>query len=202
MSPPDGDIASEFLPPVPGIPTVEPGWEEITIPEPLVLPPAPLGGARTEPESPGPPRPEPFLPEPDSPGPEPIEGGGGTTLLASSVPLPEPPEFPEPVDESWPVREPATDGGGGMTPDAPSDEPEFLPEAEFEPPTEGGGGTMLVVSEPADAPAGLAMVPEAVCEETLGGGGTASCVPKSLPMIAAHQRSVGRRCGGWGDNGS
>ncbi len=95
LSPPEGDIAIEPLPPLPGIPTFEPGWDEITIPEPLVFPPSLFGGARTEPESPGPPRPTPFRPEPDSPGPEPMDGGGGTTLLASCVPLPEAPEFPE-----------------------------------------------------------------------------------------------------------
>src|SRR5208282_2889668 len=130
LSPPDGDIASEPLLP-PGIPTVEPGWEEITTPEPALLPPPLLGGARAEPESPGPPRPVPFLPEPES-APEPIDGGGGTTLAASSVPLPRAPEFPDPVGEPWPVPEPPTDGGGGMTLDAPRDEPRVR--AELEPP--------------------------------------------------------------------
>src|ERR1700746_917747 len=99
LSPPEGDIASEPLPPVPGSPTFEPGCEETTTPEPALLPPSAFGGARTEPASPGPPRPNPFLPEPESPGPEPTDGGGGTTLLARSVPLPEPTEFPVPVDD-------------------------------------------------------------------------------------------------------
>src|SRR5260370_26683105 len=93
LSPPEGDMASELLPPVPGIPTFEPGCDETTIPEPALLPPSDFGGASTDPTSPGPPRPVPFLPEPERPGPEPIEGGGGTTLLAKRVPLPEPPEF-------------------------------------------------------------------------------------------------------------
>lgn len=57
---------------------------------------------------------------------------------------------------------------------------------------------MLVVSEPADAPAGLATVPEAVCEETLGGGGTASCVPKSLPMMLLTNDPLAADVGGGG----
>ena len=123
LSPPEGDIAIEPLPPLPGIPTLEPGWDEITIPEPLVLPGSLLGGARTEPESPGPPRATPFRPEPDRPGPEPMEGGGGITLLASCVPLPEAPEFPglppgPPEPAAEPDPEPPTDGGGGITLDA------------------------------------------------------------------------------------
>ena len=200
-------MASEPLPP-PGIPTLEPGWDEITIPEPSLLPASLLGGARTEPESPGPPRPEPFLPEPDKPLPEPIEGGGGTTLFASCVPLPGLPEFPAPVEEPWVVPELATDGGGGMTLDVPRDEPGSLPEAELlEPaidggggtifaasdspgappvllavaePTVGGGGTTLAATEPPGPP--LRAVPDAPAAETVGGGGTTSCVPKSLPM--------------------
>jgi hypothetical protein len=111
LSPPDGDIASEPLPPVPGSPTVEPGCDETTTPEPELLPPSALGGATTDPVSPGPPRPMPRLPEPESPDPDSSEGGGGTTLLlARSLPLPEPPEFPEPA-----VPELLIDGGGGMT---------------------------------------------------------------------------------------
>src|SRR5580658_8664557 len=109
LSPPEGDMASEFLPPVPGIATFGPGWGEITIPDLSLFPSTPLGGARTAPASPGPPRPEPFLPELERPEPEPIEGGGGTTLLASCVLLLDP--------------EPGTDGGGGMTFAAPRDEP-------------------------------------------------------------------------------
>ena len=129
MSPPEGDIAIEPLPPLPGIPTLEPGWDEITIPEPLLLPPSLLGGARTEPESPGPPRPTPFRPEPDSPGPEPMDGGGGITLLASSVPLPGAPEFPEPPPELAAelapelAAETPTEGGGGITLEAPRADP-------------------------------------------------------------------------------
>lgn len=116
-------MASEPLPPLPGLPTFAPGSEESTTPEPALLPPSPLGGARTEPASPGPPRPEPFLPEPESPGPEPTEGGGGTTL-AASVPLPEPLELGEPLGEPpRVVPEPETDGGGGTTSEVPADEP-------------------------------------------------------------------------------
>lgn len=153
LSPPAGDRASEPLPPVPR-PGLGPGLVERTIPE-LSCPelsrfPAELlGGARTEPTSPGPPRPEPFLPEPEVPEAEPIEGGGGTMLLARSVPLPEAPEVC--VPEPWAVLVPDApiEGGGGMTVDALSEEPERaveerppdvpLPLAE----TDGGGGITL-----------------------------------------------------------
>src|SRR6202035_3958926 len=100
--------------------------DEITIPDWSLFPPAPLGGARTEPTSPGPPSPYPFLPEPERPSLEPTEGGGGITLSARSVPLPDPPEFLEPVGDpcSEPPRsEPVTDGGGGITFCPPSDAP-------------------------------------------------------------------------------
>src|SRR5712671_1650100 len=110
LSPPEGDMASEPLPPVPGSPTFEPGCDETTIPEPVLLPPSAFGGARTDPTSPGPPRPEPLRPEPERPGPDPTEGGGGTMLLPISVPLPEPPEFPVPTEEPWLVPEPVSDG--------------------------------------------------------------------------------------------
>jgi hypothetical protein len=199
LSPPEGDMASEPLP-LPGTATVEPGWDEITTPDALAVPLSPLGGARTDPASPGPPRPEPFLPRPLSPGPEPTEGGGGTifVFVASRAP--------------WLEAESATDGGGGITPDAPTEEfsalleadpateggggttlaasdppggavevrdiPEVLPEE-----TLGGGGTILLASAPADSPPGLRLVPGAVPAETLGGGGTTSCVPKSLPIM-------------------
>src|SRR5271169_3387840 len=139
LSPPEGDMASEPLALVLGTPTLEPGWDESTTPEPPPVPPSALGGARTDPASPGPPRPEPFLPAAERPAP--TEGGGGTTLLARSVALPGPPEFPVRV-ESWLVLEPATEGGGGITFDAARAEPGFLPEA-AEPPNEGGGGTTL-----------------------------------------------------------
>ncbi len=200
-------MAREPLPP-PGIPTLEPGCDEMTIPEPSLLPASLLGGARTEPESPGPPRPEPFLPDPDKPLPEPMEGGGGTTLFASSAPLPEPAEFAAPVGEPWVVPEPATDGGGGMTLDSPRDEPAALPEVELpELATDGGGGTIFAASDSPGAPAvlpavaepsvggggttlfaseppgpPLRAVPDAPAAEAVGGGGTTSCVPKSLPM--------------------
>jgi hypothetical protein len=86
-------MASEPLPPMPGLPGVAPGSVDKTTPELSALLPAPLAGARAEPMSPGPPRPLPLLPVPESPEPEPTEGGGGTTLLARRPPLPEPPEF-------------------------------------------------------------------------------------------------------------
>ena len=64
--------------------------------------------------------PRPFPPDPDNPALEPTEGGGGTTLLASCVPLSEAPEFPVPLE---PRPEAPTDGGGGITLDAPRVDP-------------------------------------------------------------------------------
>lgn len=115
LSPPAGERASDPLPPLPGIPGLMPGWVDNTTPELPALPPAPLGGARAEPTSPGPPRPEPFLPEPERPEPASAEGGGGIIWLARRPPLPEP-EF----RGALPGTCPETEGGGGMTFDAPS----------------------------------------------------------------------------------
>jgi hypothetical protein len=53
LSPPEGDIASEPLPPVPGRARSEPGLVDRTTPELSELPAADLGGARGEPRSPG-----------------------------------------------------------------------------------------------------------------------------------------------------
>lgn len=142
LSPPAGDIASDPLPPVSGLPGLEPGAVDSMTPELSVFPPAPLGGARAEPMSPGPPRPEPFLPDPERPEPEPAEGGGGIMLVARSPPLPEPPEFRVALP-LWPE----TDGGGGITFDAPScvpwdlpDGDPLLPVPELAPENAGGGG--------------------------------------------------------------
>jgi len=67
--------------------------------------------------SPAPPKPAPRLPvpEPESPEPELAEGGGGMTLLAKRPP------FAEPLELRGLVPEPPlpTEGGGGMTEDAP-----------------------------------------------------------------------------------
>src|SRR5580700_7435134 len=64
LSPPDGDMAIEPAPPLPGTPILDPGWFETTMPVPLPLPPLLLGGAVTEPASIGPPRPAPRFPRP------------------------------------------------------------------------------------------------------------------------------------------
>jgi hypothetical protein len=112
LSPPVGDMASDPVLPLVGIPTFEPGWLEMTAPalDPL---PALFGRASAEPTSVGAPRPSPLRPSPDPvvAEPPPTDGGGGTTLLADSdPPIPAaPPLFPVP-----PCM-PETEGGGGTT---------------------------------------------------------------------------------------
>jgi hypothetical protein len=139
-------MASDPLPPVLGVPGLEPGSADSTTPELsllLLFPAGLLGGARAAPISP---MPTPFLPEAERPEPESAEGGGGITLLARRVPLPEPAEFLAP--EVDPVL---TDGGGGTMfwLDAPRDEPGYFldvdpaPADAFVPETEGGGGMTL-----------------------------------------------------------
>jgi hypothetical protein len=88
----------------------------------------------------------PLLPEPESPAAEPVEGGGGITLLARRPPFPEPPEFlavpeldPVPMEggggtmfASW--FEPASDVPGNFLEDDPVPaDPALVPD------TEGGG---------------------------------------------------------------
>jgi hypothetical protein len=166
-------MASEPLPPVLGIPTLEPGWVEITAPALAPLPPL-AGGARFLPTSSEAPRPAPprLRPEPAGPEPPPTEGGGGTMLFASSVPraVPKPPPL-LPVPPPAPERE----GGGGTTLGAPSVGPDeddagripVLPDT----PAEGGGATTF---EPRAAPKPLRVpcgMPPAVLAPTAGGGG-------------------------------
>lgn len=137
LSPPEGDIAREPLPPVPGRARSAPGLVDTTTPELSVFPAADLGGARGEPISPGAPRPMPALPEAE--GPEPAVGGGGIMLLANE------PSFPEPMEFRAPFGEPAaTLGGGGTMVETFGEDPEYFlndPE-EFDPEllVEGGGG--------------------------------------------------------------
>lgn len=173
-SPPEGDMASEPVPPLLGSPTLGPGWLEITAPAVPPLPPL-FAGAKPAPASSGAPKPVPFLPKPEPADPEPpaMEGGGGTILLASNVPpgAPAPPPL-LPV----PPPNPASEGGGGTTLGAPSVgaeddaiEPVPLPP---DAPTEGGGATTLAPSEvptPLRAPRGL---PLAALAPTVGGGAT------------------------------
>ena len=66
-----------------------------------------------------------------------------------------------------------------MTFDALREEPWERPEDDPpvpapELPTDGGGGTTLLASNPPDPLAEVRALPEAVPEETLGGGGTTS----------------------------
>ena len=151
-----------------------------------------LGGVRATPISPLFAGPEPRLPADDNPEFTSTDGGGGMTLLASSVPFGQR-LFPLPWESDSP-----TDGGGGTTlwlSEVPRAltvvEPEdgfalggggitFAPsDVCLEPPddpAEGGGGITLAVRVP--LPARIAEGPE----ETAGGGGTTSCVPKILPI--------------------
>lgn len=192
-------MASAPLPPLPGLATLDPGWVESTTPELSGVPDAALGGASTEPTSPGPPRPEPVLPEPESPEPEPTEGGGGTMLLARPLLTPTAPDRAPaaPLEDVAP-----TAGGGGITASlsAARREVPVVASLESDPFTDGGGGTILAASavrrdtaeDAADADGGGGMtlaanvaapplreLPDAVVE---GGGGTTSCVPKSFPI--------------------
>ena len=103
-----------------------------------VLPPLPpaAGGAATEPTSKGAPRPLPRLPCPEEAPAFATEGGGGITLLASSVPDSRPDALPA-------LRlVPPVDGGGGTTlvfSVVFRDVPRELPEVPLA--TAAGGGT-------------------------------------------------------------
>ena len=121
LSPPDGDMASEPLPP-PGISTLEPGWDEITIPEPSLLPALLLGGAKPSRYLRGH-RAGTFSAGAQIVEPEPIDGGGAHAA---------------PSCGAWPRRQilrfksgnpvcawPPTDGAGGWT---PMGEPGALPD--------------------------------------------------------------------------
>jgi hypothetical protein len=113
------------------------------------------------------------------------DGGGGTTLgeFGFDEFREEPGKLLEEPFAPEVACDPATDGGGGITLEEDGnlseDEP---PGFELEFPTEGGGGMTLVARDVPDPPA-LREVPAALEEVTLGGGGTTSCVPKSLPMM-------------------
>src|SRR5579862_7724793 len=116
LSPPEGDMASEPMPPLVGKPTLEPACVDMTVPAVAPLPPL-VGLARFEPASMGAPKPAPLRPSPEPAefDPPAIDGGGGTTLLAKSVPL----RFPAPVAvlPTPPLVDRA--GGGGTTLGAP-----------------------------------------------------------------------------------
>ena len=145
-------------------------------------------------------------PEPVGPVPPPIEGGGGTTLFAKSVPPEEP--APPPV-LPVPPPGPESDGGGGTTLGFPRYGAEPDRELLATPPlipTDGGGATTF---EPREVPSPLwfpwrvplgsfALTEGGGCTTLLlsdgalpapvllaftdGGGGTTSCVPKIFPI--------------------
>src|SRR5579864_3542222 len=87
LSPPDGDMASEPAPALPGMPIFDPGWLETTMPVPLPLLPLLLAGAATEPASIGPPKPAPRLPRPMPESEPSATGGGGTTAVPPPRPV-------------------------------------------------------------------------------------------------------------------
>ena len=204
FSPPLGDIASEPVLPFVGTPTFVPGCVEITAP---ALEPAPpvCAGAEGAPASMGPPRPAPRWPEPVpvSLEPPPIEGGGGTTLLASSVPpstpfapgvVPVPPPAPdkdggggttfgEPIwgadhRDADPVPLGAPTDGGGATTSPPNEAlvPLRTPRGFPAAPLTAGGGATTLLANVAERPLLLAEVAD-------GGGGTISLGPKILPIM-------------------
>jgi len=114
-----------------------------------------------------------FCTDPLALGPS-TEGGGGTMPAPRTVPRDVVPAEPVAAD---------TDGGGGTTFDpselVPNEPRRAIPEAagDVVPEAEGGGGTTFAARVPPDEP-GLR-----VAEATAGGGGTTSCVPKSLPIM-------------------
>ena len=63
---------------------------------------------------------------------------------------------------------------------------------------DGGGGITLAVSEVPDPPAEVRDVPAALAEETEGGGGTTSWVPKSFPMMLLTKDPFAAGVGGGG----
>src|ERR1700674_451472 len=89
FAPPDGDMAREPAPALPGTPILDPGWLDTTIPVPPPLPPLLVGGAASEPASIGPPRPSPRFPRPrpESEPPPETAGGGGTTPVPPPKPV-------------------------------------------------------------------------------------------------------------------
>jgi len=134
--------------------------------------------------------------------PEPVpetEGGGGMTLEAPScVPWERPEDAPE-DEPPLPEFVPESDGGGGITLDAPCDRPEDEPPwVAPEPPTEGGGGMTFAARDLPYPPDESREVPAALAGETLGGGGTTSWVPKSLPMMLLTKDPLAACVGGGG----
>jgi hypothetical protein len=101
------------------------------------------------------------------------------------------------------VLSPEIDGGGGITLDAPKEDPrpfaDEVPVPEDAPPTEGGGGITLALSDVPCPPFGdVRELPAAALAETLGGGGTTSCVPKILPMMVLTKDPLAACVGGGG----
>ena len=93
-----------------------------------------------------------------------------------------------------------------MTFDAPRDgfwdlpfaePPPVPPEPPIVPAMDGGGGTTSAEIELPRGPP-LRAVPEAFPEVTVGGGGTTSCVPKSLPMMLLTNEGLAAGVGGGG----
>jgi hypothetical protein len=90
-----------------------------------------------------------------------------------------------------------------MTEDVPSCVPWDRPEDEPlrvgpEPPTDGGGGMTFAASELPAPPEELREVPATAVFETLGGGGTTSCAPKSLPTMLLRMDPLAACVGGGG----
>ena len=77
----------------------------------------------------------------------------------------------------------------------PADDP---PEPVLEGPKAGGGGTTFAEVALPNPPAELRDVPAVLAEETDGGGGTTSCVPKSFPMMLLTNDPLAACVGGGG----
>jgi hypothetical protein len=115
FAPPEGDMARDPDPPVPGTPTFDPGWFETTIPAAFPFPPE-LAGAETSPTSPAPPSPMPRLPRPRPLSEEPPEtvGGGGTTPAPNRAApaVVRPPNCRDPRGSGVPAKPPRQSGRG------------------------------------------------------------------------------------------
>ncbi len=199
-------MAREPAPALPGMPILDPGWLETTMPVPLPLPPLSFGGAATDPASIGPPRPEPRLPRPrpDSEPASETAGGGGTAETPPPKPVivgccKEPPPtwtgggttlaLPKPATARGPVALPFNCTGGGTTVTLPTPLKAWC--ALGESAIEAGGGTTWFCNEPAPYPGPRGSISRATC--VTGGAITAGAgrVSRGFRLLACSGAETG-----------